>query len=1134
MNKKSMLRSIVAVWLATASALVSPAAPTASAAQRGGTCEESLGVLVMLQGRVETRRSGDARWEPAQLEDLFCPGDMIRVRGRSRASVYLKEESPLNLDENTTLTFLGPEQEGLTLIEILKGAAHFFSRQPRSLKVITAFVNGVVEGTEFFVRVEDARTLITVFEGRVSASNESGSLFLAAGESAVAKKDAAPAVRMVVRPRDAVQWALYYPALYTWRAEDFAGDGDGGWHARVRDSIAFAGEGNLPGAFSSLEGIPEDVGDPRFFIYRASLLLGVGRVDESRADIERALSLDPRSSHSLALQSVIAVVQNEREEGLELALRAVELDRASASAWMALSYARQAIFDLAGALESLRQAVSIRPGDALALARLAELQLSTGDLDGAVDSAQQAVEISPRSSRARSILGFSHLVRLNTRAAKDAFMKAIALDPASPLPRLGLGLARIREGDLRGGRREIEIAAGLDSGLSIIRSYLGKAYFDEKRDTDAQRQFTVAVELDPLDPTPWLYEAIRKQSVNRPVEALYDLRKSVALNDNRAVYRSRLLLDDDLAARSASLARVYRDLGFQQLALLEGWRSVEAEPGNYSAHRFLADSYSALPRHEVARISELHQSQLLQPISVTPVQPQLAEGGLFILEGAGPAEPAFNEFNALFFRNRLALQASGVAGGNDTLGDEITLSGVQGRGSFSVGQFHYETEGFRENNDLRQDIYSAFAQVRLSHKTSVLGEVRLNESERGDLALTFTDFYIDTLRQEEDLSSVRVGARHAFSSRSEVIASYLFRSADLLTDVSPGFLKLESDVEAHFGEVRFLTSVGRSSLTGGGSYSRVQDTTVTTFQGLPSSDEIDSEHAGVYIYSQMRLPQEVTLTLGGSADFLDGATSDEDRDQFNPKLGLTWNPVPATTLRAALFRTLRRPTVSRLNTEATLEPTQVAGFNQFFADAEGDAAWRYGLAVDQTFSPKLHGGAEWSARDLDVVFFNVPGLVPAVTRRDWKEQIARAYLYWTPHPRISLSGELLYEWFDRDTTGDLAGVEQFTELQTLRVPIGVRYFHPCGFKAAFTATYVDQDGDFTVPDDFGDVVIVPGEDQFWVVDASIGYRLPKRYGIVTLEAKNLFDEEFNFQDTDPANPRIIPDRLILLSLTVSF
>ena len=70
------------------------------------------------------------------------------------------------------------------------------------------------------------------------------------------------------------------------------------------------------------------------------------------------------------------------------------------------------------------------------------------------------------------------------------------------------------------------------------------------------------------------------------------------------------------------------------------------------------------------------QSQLLQPLSITPVQPQLAESNLFIQEGAGPADASFNEYTPLFVRNRLALQASGVAGSNETFGEEVVQSGV--------------------------------------------------------------------------------------------------------------------------------------------------------------------------------------------------------------------------------------------------------------------------------------------------------------------------------------------------------------------------------------------------------------------------------------------------------------------------
>ena len=328
------------------------------------------------------------------------------------------------------------------------------------------------------------------------------------------------------------------------------------------------------------------------------------------------------------------------------------------------------------------------------------------------------------------MLGYAALERVDITAATAAFERAISLEPDNPLARLGLGLTKIREGHLAEGRREIEIAAALSPEDPIVRSYLGKAYFDERRETESGAQYEIAQRLDPLDPTPWFYDAIRKQTINRPVEALQDFEKAIDLNDNRAVYRSGFLLDQDLAARSASLGRLYRDLGFEQLAPVEGWKSLDADPGDYSGHRLLADTYSALPRHEVARVSELLQAQLLAPISLTPVPPHLAETDLFILERAGPDEPGFNEFNAMFDRNRVAAQFSGVAGNKSVLGDEATVSGVWNKVSFSVGQFHYDTDGFRENNGQDRDIFNAFVQAQLSRTDVGAGRGALRRPPR--------------------------------------------------------------------------------------------------------------------------------------------------------------------------------------------------------------------------------------------------------------------------------------------------------------------------------------------------------------------------------------------------------------------
>jgi hypothetical protein len=60
-----------------------------------------------------------------------------------------------------------------------------------------------------------------------------------------------------------------------------------------------------------------------------------------------------------------------------------------------------------------------------------------------------------------------------------------------------------------------------------------------------------------------------------------------------------------------------------------------------------------------------------------------------------------------------------------------------------------------------------------------------------------------------------------------------------------------------------------------------------------------------------------------------------------------------------------------------------------------------------------------------------------------------------------------------------------------------------------------------------------------LVDAAIGYRLPNRFGLVSLEARNLLDEDFLFQDlniqqAEPSNPRFIPDRTIMFRLILNF
>jgi tetratricopeptide (TPR) repeat protein len=746
-------------------------------ARAATVCDPPIAKMVSVQGDVQVRRVGQTQVQPARLNETYCPGDRIQVGDTSRADIALTNQPVLRLDQNTVITLAGLKDERASIIDLARGALHFFSRLPRNLEVNTGFVNAGVEGTEGYIEAAADRASITIFDGRVVASNPFGTLALAAGQSAVAMQGQPPLLRTVVRPRDAVHWALYYPPVTYFRAEEFQGPEP--WRGMVRNSIEAHMKGDYQRAFDALKGAPANITEPRFFAYRASLLLGVGRVDEAGPDLDRALKLNPNYGDALALQSIVAVVQNDKEKALALAQKAVSADAKSAAALTAQSYAQQANFNLEGARSSLQQAIQADPNNALAWARLAEIHMSFADLDDALEAAQKAVALNPNLSRTQMVLGFAHLVRINTEDAKKAFEKAIEFDQADALSRLGLGLSKIREGDLAEGRRDLEIAASLDANNSIVRSYLGKVYYEEKRSDLAERDYATAKQLDPKDPTPHFYDAIQKQTTNRPVEALQSMEKAIELNDNRAVYRSQLQLDSDLAARSASLARVYSDLGFQQLALVEGWKSVNADPSNFSAHRFLADSYSILPRHEIARVSELLQSQLLQPLNMTPIQPRLAESNLLLVSAGGPGSLSFNEFNPIFNRDGITFQASGLAGGNSTYSGEGVLAGIYKKLAFSAGGFHYQSDGWRTNANQKDNIANAFVQLEITPDTSVQAEYRYRDNKRGEVELRFdpNDFR-PNLRQREGTDSGRFGIRHSFSPSSTLLGNVMYQKAD--------------------------------------------------------------------------------------------------------------------------------------------------------------------------------------------------------------------------------------------------------------------------------------------------------------------------------------------------------------------
>ena len=994
---------------------------------------------------------------------------------------------------------------------MLTGAIHFFSHRPRSLKVDTPFVNAAAEGTEFLIRISGAEAHILMYEGIVLAQNEAGQLRLGPNDAALIRAGEKPIPEIVVRPRDAVAWAVHYPPVLAILTDGNATAG--AVRHEVKNALEWIGDNNYRYALRSLDKIPENERDARNEALRAGILLNIGRVEEAEAAIERALAIDADAADAYALRTILHVTRNDRAQASRDADRAVKLAPNSSTALIAQSYARQASFDLEGARESLRAAVEKNPNDALAYARLSEIELSFGDIDRASDAAAKATLLAPNLARTQTVRGFAHLAEIDTGAARTAFTRAIELESTDPLPHLGQGLAKIRDGNLEAGRRDLEIAAGLDPNNALIRSYLGKAYFEEKRGPKDATQFEIAKKLDPNDPTPYLYDAIRKQTENRPVEALRDLERAIELNDNRAVYRSSLLLDEDRAARSARLAQIYSNLGFDQLALKEANSSLLQDPTNHSAHRFLSDAYSLRPRHELARASELVQAQLLQPININPLQPSSSTSNWSGGVNSDLSQATFNEFSPLFERNRIEASPSVLVGSNDTFGSDAAASVLWKNLSAAAGLSYFETDGFNQNSDIKREIANIFAQYAVTPRLTLQAEVFLRDEDRADFELEFEPSTTDRDRREIKQQTIRAGLGFSPSNSSKFIMSlaHLERDDDLIDDI--GDLNVSQD--GYRIEAQHIYNNSFSSLiTGFGRYEIESD----IFDGLfDETFNIESDHSTFYIYVYPKYG-DFSLTIGASLD--DFELGLVEYKALNPKFGLVWNPNDFLTFRIASFRVINQ----LLSAGTTIEPTQVAGFNQIYDEINGTQSDNIGFGFDVSLKNLLYSGFEILKRDISVPFG------PNFSEQE-DEINALYYLYLPIKSQISLTGEIK---FDKWRRSKIFQDSRPIDIETLSIPIGIQYLSQQGISAGLTISHVNQKVD-RVPGSTKS----SGEENFLIVDADIAYRFPNRLGNISFGIENLFDKSFryqtqNFRTVEIRDSEYVPERTFLARLTLKF
>lgn len=771
---------------------------------------------------------------------------------------------------------------------------------------------------------------------------------------------------------------------------------------------------------------------------------------------------------------------------------------------------------------------------------LARLLFGFDRIDDASREIDAAQRLAPNEPLVHAMRGFLLLTLGETADADAAFQAAFDAGATSGEAYLGRGLAAFRQGRREEGLRFFQAATLLEPRVSLFQSYLAKALYQLERREEALETLERARALDPRDPTPDLHAGVFFTDLNRPVDAIAALQRSVGLNDNRGIYRSRFLLDRDLATRNVDLSRAYVRLGQTERALALGIRALHEDLQSSSTHLFYASTLTARGA-AVQGISELAQTRLLLPVNQTTFN-------------------SFNDYTALLEAPRVQGSLDGTVRSRDTVEGSVLVFGGTTKVAGSTLLSGLRTDGLKPaNSDERGWTWLTLLKWAPSFRSSAFLQLFHTEAKGGDTFANqqaFTPNDPDFRRRSRATAAeigyqwqVRPGQNLLLLAQSQSDGIRTSDRSMFLSPVPPfeflfpdvalqttALLDTKSQEPYYDFQAAYLARLGEHQLWLAADRYRGKSTVEQRFRDFSdllifgfvfplapidetTTDRLTSEYLSFVLQDTWQIRPGLYATGALRYD----SARDGDRfgpprnteSKLSPQGGLLWRVTPEHTLRFAALGALQTHSAARI------APTQVAGFA---------IATPFERSSDTT---QYH--AAWDA-DLGPTTFTTLG----VFRLDVE----------SPVYEFSPTGLRVKEILERRRTGFNAAVNQIfgrywgASLAYLRsrredpgikadddlLQLRLRFVHPTGFSAAADATWIEQDlgaaGPLGAPRDF------------WIVSVAGGYEFPRKRARLTVGVENLFNERFEYRP-DPLGPPtapslLLPTRRLFAALLVNF
>ncbi|QTN28166.1 FecR domain-containing protein [Rhodoferax sp. AJA081-3] len=569
-----------------------PPAPDAAAAQ-----------IVALAGQGQTRAPGVDPWSPAALAQQLGAGADMRTLALSSAALLLADRTQIRMSANAQLR-LCESQPARTLLELSAGRLWARTKKsPAALQLQTPAALAVVRGTDWDVEVDAAgRTTLTVLSGSVDLSNAYGSVQLGPAEQGYAEPGKAPTKRLLVSPRERVQWVAAYPVDATRWAEFQQADiaaplaavradlRAGQWPAARTRLLAMSANGE-GGAVVDLVLADLEVFDGQLEPAQTRLASAWQRTQDPRTAARRAdllLALD----HNLEARTWLNTTRAASPTAVELLLADGDWHRLQGQGDAAQALYREAL--------ARAQADAQRAAAQWALGRALQEQ---GDLRAARAALEQAVALAPDNPSYRGEQATAATEALQLAEARTGFDAALARAGDDYVSLAGAGLLALKQGDAQTARTQLLKALVIEPRYARAQVWLAVAEFTLGERAAALDSLDRARLADPNDPLPWQIEAMLRNDSGDPTQAIAAAREALV----RLPYLKSLNPLASDSQGSANLGKALGDFG------MENWARAYANASYYplwaGSHFFLADRYES----DFSRRSELFQGYLTDP-----------------------------------------------------------------------------------------------------------------------------------------------------------------------------------------------------------------------------------------------------------------------------------------------------------------------------------------------------------------------------------------------------------------------------------------------------------------------------------------------------------------------------------------